>query len=74
MNIRPGDLLVGLMWVVFGLVGLFLASGAQDDEMYVFGLSLAALALAFDAGLIRRHFDDADARRVGARVRTGRHE
>jgi hypothetical protein len=55
------------MMAVFGLVGLFLAAGAADSEMYVFGLSLTALAVCFDAGLIRRHYDRRDA--AGAAVR-----
>ncbi|HET6184299.1 MAG TPA: hypothetical protein VFA03_11985 [Acetobacteraceae bacterium] len=71
MDIKPSDLAVGLMWVVFGLAGLFLAAGARDNEMYVFGLSLAGLAVAFDAGLIRRHFNEVDA--AAARARAARH-
>ena len=46
------------------LIGLILASGANDEEMYVFGLSLAGFAVVFVFGLIRRHFDKADARRL----------
>ena len=63
MNIEVSDLIVGLMMAVFGLLGLVLASGATDDGMYVFGLSLAGFAALFDFGLIRRHYDKADARR-----------
>jgi hypothetical protein len=49
----------------FGLIGLILASGAMDNEMYVFGLALFAFAVLFDLGLIRRHFDRQEARRHG---------
>jgi|SRR6185312_3516368 len=63
MNIEVSDLIVGLMMAVFGLLGLVLASGATDDGMYVFGLSLAGFAAVFDFGLMRRHYDKADARR-----------
>lgn len=68
MEIEPGDLVVGLMMAGFGLIGLFLAAGAHDSEMYVFGLSLAGLSCAFVGGLIRRHFDRLDASRAAARV------
>jgi FtsH-binding integral membrane protein len=55
------DLVVGLMMAVFGLIGLFLISGATDSEMYVFGLSLSGFAILFDFGLIKRYFDRRDA-------------
>jgi hypothetical protein len=53
------------MMTVFGLVGLILASGAMDNEMYVFGLSLFGFACVFDFGLLRRHFDRMESRRHG---------
>jgi hypothetical protein len=53
----------------FGIVGLILAAGAMDDEMYVFGWSLFVFACLFDFGLLRRHFDKLDA----ARVKVDRH-
>jgi hypothetical protein len=65
MDIDPSDLIVGLMMTVFGLVGLILASGAMDNEMYVFGLSLFGFACVFDFGLLRRHFDRMESRRHG---------
>jgi uncharacterized membrane protein len=57
MDIESSDLIVGLLMTVFGLAGLILASGAMDDEMYVFGLSLFGFAVVFVLGLIRRYFD-----------------
>jgi len=57
--------IVGALVAVFGLVGLIMASGAYDIEIFIFGLSLAGFALVFDIGLIRRHFDRQDARRRG---------
>jgi len=74
MDIEASDLVVGLLMAALGLVGLLLASGAHDDEMYVFGLSMACWAVLFVFGLMRRHFDRADATRVAARARGGRHE
>jgi hypothetical protein len=65
MDTEPSDFIVGLLMLVFGIVGLFLASGAMDDEMYVFGLTLFGFATAFEFGLLRRHFDKAEARRHG---------
>lgn len=55
--------LVGALVAVLGMVGLFMASGAYDNAIFIFGLSLAAFAVIFDIGLIRRHFD----RRSGGR-------
>ena len=69
MDIDPSDLIIGLLMTTFGIIGLILASGAMDNEMYVFGLSLFAFSCLFDLGLIRRHFDRLDA----ARVKTSRH-
>lgn len=57
MNGTVSDLLVGLLVAVLGLVGLFLAAGALDDEIFIFGLGLAAFAVLFDLGLIKAHFD-----------------
>ena len=65
MDFEPSDLIVGLLMAVFGLAGLILASGAMDDAMYVFGLSLFGFAVLFILGLLRRHFDRAEAARHG---------
>ena len=61
--IEASDIVVGLLMVVFAIVGLLLGAGAMDDEMYIFGISLFAFAVVFLAGLIRRTYDRADARR-----------
>ena len=60
MEVETGDLVAGAIMAVSGLIGLVLASGATDNEMYVFGLSLAGFAAAFIFGLIRRHYDKAE--------------
>ena len=60
MESNMSDLVVGLMMAVFGLIGLFLAAGAADAEMYVFGLALCGFAVVFDFGLIKRHYDRRD--------------
>lgn len=57
MDIQVSDVIVGLLMSVLGLIGLFMAAGATDDAIYVFGLSLAGFAVVFVLGLIRRHFD-----------------
>ncbi len=57
MGIATGDVFVGVMTAVLGLIGLILASGAMDDGIYVFGLSLTGFAAVFVAGLIRSHYD-----------------
>ena len=62
------DIVVGGLMLLLGAIGLVLASGALDDEMYVFGLSLAGFAVLFELGLIRAYFDRKDAaRRTEAR-------
>ena len=65
MDIEPSDLIVGLLMAGLGLIGLILASGAMDDGMYVFGLSLFGFACVFLLGLLRRHFDRLEANRHG---------
>lgn len=74
MDIEPSDLIVGLMMLVFGVVGLILAAGAVDDEMYVFGLSLFVFACLFIIGQIRHHFDRRDAAHGAVRAKGPRHE
>jgi hypothetical protein len=64
------DIVVGVLVLVLGLIGLKMASGALDDEIYVFGLSMALFAALFEFGLIRRYFDRKEA---AARVREGEH-
>jgi hypothetical protein len=64
MDIEASDLIVGLLMAALGLIGLFLASGARDIEMSVFGLALAGWSVVFVFGLIRRHFDRTDAARA----------
>jgi uncharacterized membrane protein len=73
MDIEASDLIVGLMMVVFGLVGLVLGAGAVDDEMYVFGLSLFAFSCAFLLGLVRHHYNRRDAARAAVRAGGNRH-
>ena len=60
------DVLVGLLVAVLGLAGLFLAAGALDDEIYIFGLGLVGFAVVFDIGLVKAHFDRREAARRGA--------
>ncbi len=57
--------IVGALVAVLGLVGLTMAAGAYDNGIFIFGLSLAAFAVLFDIGLIRRYFDRQAARRNG---------
>ena len=59
-----GDIIVGVFVALLGLVGLVLAAGALDQEMYVFGLSLAVFAGAFDWGLALKFIRRMEAARV----------
>jgi hypothetical protein len=65
MGMEPSDLIVGLLMTVLGLTGLIMASGAMDDAIYIFGLSLFVFACLFDLGLLRRHYDRLEASRHG---------
>lgn len=60
MESKTGDLIVGIAVGIFGLIGLILASGALDIEIYVFGLSLAGFAALFIFGLVKRYYDEKD--------------
>jgi hypothetical protein len=73
MDIEPSDLIVGAMMLVFGVIGLILAAGAVDDEIYVFGLSLFAFACIFLIGQVRHHFDRQHAARAAVVAKDNRH-
>ena len=78
MSEQASDLVMGAAMGLFGLVGLFLAARAEDSEMYLFGLSLAAFAVFFLFGLIRRHYDEIEqampAVSAGAAARVAGHD
>ncbi len=64
MNV--GDIVVGVFVALLGLIGLVLAAGALDQEIYVFGLSLVVFAGAFDWGLALRVMRQMEAARIEA--------
>jgi hypothetical protein len=64
-------MVVGAIVLVLGLVGLILASGADDAEMYLFGLSLAGFSAIFGFGLIRAHYDRLEATQRAGSSRHG---
>ncbi|GGA00566.1 hypothetical protein [Elstera cyanobacteriorum] len=57
------DSIIGLFVAVLGIGGLFMASGAHDSEVHLFGLSLFVFAVLFNFQLIKGHFDRADQER-----------
>jgi hypothetical protein len=61
-----GDIAVGVFVGVLGLVGLVLAGGALDQEIYLFGLSLFGFAVVFDWGLVLQAIRRAEAARARA--------
>lgn len=63
---KVGDIVVGVFVALLGLVGLVLAAGALDQEIYVFGLSLVAFAGAFDWGLALKVIRKMEAERADA--------
>ncbi|MFY8106637.1 MAG: hypothetical protein ACOVKO_06945 [Elstera sp.] len=65
MSTSFADSLVGVFVAVLGILGLFMASGAVDAELYLFGLSLFALGVLFNFSLVKSAFDRQDAARSG---------
>jgi uncharacterized protein (DUF2235 family) len=61
------SVVVGVLMAVLGLVGLFMAAGALDDEIYIFGLSLTGFAAVFLIGLVKAHYDALDVARRPSR-------
>lgn len=47
---------------LIGLVGLAAAANAVDGAMYLFGLVLFGFAILMNFSLLKRHFDEIDAR------------
>ncbi len=62
MKTETADVVVGIMMIPLALLALLLASRAVDAEMELFGWSLLAFSCAFGFGVLKRHFDTADAR------------
>lgn len=67
MGLQLGDFVVGFMVLVLGILGLFVAAGALDIEMTIFGWSLVAFSVLFNLGLVKGHFDRQEAVRAEAR-------
>ncbi|HEV7368882.1 hypothetical protein [Arenibaculum sp.] len=59
-----GKWIIGGVMGVLALLGLYLASHAVDQVFYWFGLGLTLFALLFAFGLMKRAFDEADAKRA----------
>ncbi|HSD34065.1 MAG TPA: hypothetical protein VLE26_01500 [Alphaproteobacteria bacterium] len=54
---RVSSWLVGIMVAAIGLLGLVLASRAEDGALALFGGALFVFAVLFEFGLIRRVYD-----------------
>ena len=54
---RVSSWLVGIMVAAIGLLGLVLASRAEDGALALFGGALFIFAVLFEFGLIRRVYD-----------------
>lgn len=52
-----GKFIVGGFVVLLGLIGLFLAASAKDAGIYLFGLAVAAFAVLWVFGAIKKAFD-----------------
>lgn len=54
---RVSSWLVGILVAAIGLLGLILASRAEDGALALFGGALFVFAVLFEFGLIRRVYD-----------------
>ncbi|MCC7425658.1 MAG: hypothetical protein IT557_02035 [Alphaproteobacteria bacterium] len=57
------NIFFGLLAIVLSLLGLILGAGAEDDAMYIFGLSLFVGGALFVYWLIKKSFDAEEAAR-----------
>lgn len=62
-----GDYVAYLLMALLAALGLFMASAAQDDEMYLFGFSLAGFGVVFLLAELKRHYDAKDGARAAER-------
>ncbi len=53
---EAGDYFTWALLVPLALIGVFMASRAHDDEIYVFGLSLLGFCAFFALGEINYHY------------------
>jgi hypothetical protein len=70
-GMKASDVVIGVLMACLGLIGLYAAAGALDIEMSIFGWSLTVFAAVFVVGLIKRHYDEADAALAAARHGSG---
>ena len=52
-----GRWIAGGVVAILGVIGLFLAAGAADRGIYLFGLALFAFAILYVFALIKQGFD-----------------
>ncbi len=57
--------IMGILSGLAGLIGLFMAAGARDIGIYVFGMGLMAFAVLFCWFMIKIAFDEAERRPHG---------
>lgn len=60
MGALLGPFAFGSVLALLGIVGLVLAANALDLMMAIFGQGLFLFAVAFNFGLLKRHFDAAE--------------
>jgi hypothetical protein len=63
-----GDYVAYLLVILVGLLGPYLAHGARDSEIYIFGLGMFAFAVGFIFLEVKRHYDLADDARATAKA------
>jgi hypothetical protein len=53
--------IMGIMSVLFALIGLFLAAGAHDTGIFIFGLGLFGSGVLFAWWMIKTAYDEEEA-------------
>jgi hypothetical protein len=64
---EAGDYVAYGLMALLSVLGLFMASHAHDDEIYLFGFSLTGFGIVFLLWELKRHYDVRDAVRVHAK-------
>jgi uncharacterized membrane protein len=52
--------IMGVLAVLFGFVGLFMASAARDTGIFIFGMAIMLFAVLFSWWMIKTAYDEAE--------------
>lgn len=52
--------IMGVLAVLFGFVGLFMAAAAKDSGIFIFGMAIMVFAVLFAWWMIKTAYDEAE--------------